>query len=138
MLAVIDTGPLYASVDSDDAFHEPCAEILGRHDLKLVIPALVVAECTYLVGRRLGPDVESQFLAALSAVTVQAPFQEDWTRIAELVRYYRDFPLGGTDASVIALAERLNTDVIVTLDYRHFRAVRPQHCAAFRLLPGGV
>ena len=44
-------------------------------------------------------------------------------------------PIGGTDASVIALAERLDTDLIVTLDYRHFRAVRPYHCLAFWLLP---
>ena len=43
--------------------------------------------------------------------------------------------LGGTDASVVALAERLNTDLIITLDRRHFNAVRPRHCLAFRLLP---
>jgi len=41
----------------------------------------------------------------------------------------------GPDASVIALAERLETDTIITLDRRHFGAVRPRHCPAFRLLP---
>ena len=30
--------------------------------------------------------------------------------MAELVETYADFPLGGTDASVIALAERYKTD----------------------------
>jgi predicted nucleic acid-binding protein len=48
---------------------------------------------------------------------------------------YRDFPLGGVDASVVALAERLNTDLVVTLDRRHFPAIRPRHVPAFRLLP---
>jgi hypothetical protein len=36
---------------------------------------------------------------------------------------------------VISLAERLNTDLVITLDRRHFGAVRPRHCRAFRLLP---
>jgi predicted nucleic acid-binding protein len=95
----------------------------------------VVAEVTYLVGRRLGPQIEARFLAGLSQLSVQAPFAEDWERIAELVEYYANFPLGGTDASVIALAERLNTDLVLTLDRRHFGAVRPRHCDRLRLLP---
>jgi len=44
-------------------------------------------------------------------------------------------PLGGTDASVAALADRLRTDVIVTLDRRHFRVLRTKEGASFRLLP---
>jgi predicted nucleic acid-binding protein len=39
------------------------------------------------------------------------------------------------DASVVAVAERLKTARIATLDHRHFRAVRPAHCDAFELLP---
>ncbi|MDO8671007.1 MAG: VapC toxin family PIN domain ribonuclease, partial [Dehalococcoidia bacterium] len=49
---------------------------------------------------------------------------------------YANFPLGGTDASVIALAERLGTDVIITLDRRHFGAVRRINSMPWRLLPG--
>ena len=56
-------------------------------------------------------------------------------RIAALVEQYGDFPLGGTDASVVALAERLNADTIVTLDQRYVGAIRPQHRGSFLLLP---
>jgi len=66
---------------------------------------------------------------------VEAPAPGDWARIAELVEQYRDFPLGGTDASVITLAERLGTEAVVTLDRRHFGTVRPKHCAALTLIP---
>jgi predicted nucleic acid-binding protein len=52
-----------------------------------------------------------------------------------LVEQYADFPLGGTDASVVALAERLQTEILITLDHRHFGAVRPRHCKQFRLVP---
>jgi predicted nucleic acid-binding protein len=55
--------------------------------------------------------------------------------MAELVAEHADFPLGGTDASVVALAERLDAHVVVTLDRRHFGAVTPRHVAAFELLP---
>jgi predicted nucleic acid-binding protein len=55
--------------------------------------------------------------------------------MAELVERYADFPLGGTDASVIALGERLEAATIVTLDRRHLGAVVPRHREAFALLP---
>jgi hypothetical protein len=103
--------------------------------LRLYIPAMVAAEVTYMVGTRIGPEAEAVFLESLSVFRVEAPEPEDWPRIAELVRRYHNFPLGGTDASVIALAERLRTDLVITLDRRHFTAVRPRHCTAFRLLP---
>lgn len=88
------------------------------------------------MGTRLGAEVESAFLAGLARFDVQAPAPEDWPRIAELVARYADLRLGGADASVIALAERLGATTIVTLDRRHFGTVRPSHVAAFELLPG--
>jgi predicted nucleic acid-binding protein len=51
----------------------------------------------------------------------------DYRRMAELVERYADLPLGTCDASVIALAERLDLDEVATLDLRHFRVVRPCH-----------
>lgn len=136
MIAIVDSGPLYAVADSDDQDHAGSLAVLERSDLQLVIPALVVAEVTYLIGRRLGAAAESRFLAGLSTFDIEAPAPEDWPRIAELVGVYREFPLGGTDASVVALAERLETELVITLDRRHFAAIRPRHCPAFQLLPG--
>jgi uncharacterized protein len=134
-IAVIDTGVLYAIADLNDADHRRCRDVLNEPRVRFHIPALVVAEATYLVGARLGPEIEAMFLVGLERFTVDAPDSRDWPRIAELVLAYRDFPLGGTDASVAALAERLKTDLILTLDRRHFGAVRPRHVAAFHLLP---
>ncbi len=96
---------------------------------------MVVAEATYLIADRLGAVFESKFLAGIADFEVEAPHPDDWARISELVYQYRDFPLGGTDASVIALAERLDTDLVITLDRRHFAAVRPRHVASFQILP---
>ena len=59
----------------------------------------------------------------------------DLARVAELVGKYDDLPLGTVDASVIALAERLNITTVVTLDRRDFGTVRPAHVPALSLLP---
>jgi predicted nucleic acid-binding protein len=103
----------------------------------LLVPATVVAEVGYLLGREAGAKVESLFLDSLAAgdfalvdLTVA-----DYARMAELVRRYGDLSLGTTDASVIAVAERLDVTEVATLDRRHFTVVRPRHTAALTLLP---
>jgi predicted nucleic acid-binding protein len=135
MLAVVDSGPLYATADADDQDHEACRAVLSRADLRLVIPALAVAEATYFVGLRLGARAEATFLRGLAVLDIEGPAPEDFERIAELVDTYADFPLGGTDASVIALAERIGAEIVITLDRRHFAAVKPRHHEVFQLLP---
>lgn len=135
MLAIVDTGPLYAVADADDDQHQSCLAVLERPDLDLIVPALVVAEATYLIGRRLGALAESAFLRGLHVLEVEAPSTDDWAAIADLVERYADFPLGGTDASVAVLADRLGADVIVTLDRRHFAALRSPAGGSYRLLP---
>lgn len=134
-IAIVDAGPLYAAVDLDDRAHERCVEVLQQPGLRLVLPVLAVAEVSYMLGRRLGPSVEAAFARGLREMDVEPPALDDWNRIAQLVEQYGDFPLGTADASAIALAERLDTDLVITLDRRHFGAVRPRHCPAFRLLP---
>jgi hypothetical protein len=135
MLAIVDTGALYATVDVDDMDHDACRAVLERPDLELVVPALVVAEAAYLVGRRLGPAIEAAFIRGLAEIEVEAPLPEEWPVIADLVERYGDFPLGTADASVVSLAERLDTTLIVTLDRRHLGVVRTAAGQSFQLLP---
>jgi len=40
-----------------------------------------------------------------------------------------------TDASVVAVSERLKLTEVVTLDHRHFSVARPDHVGTFTLLP---
>jgi uncharacterized protein len=82
LLAVVDAGPLYAAADGDDDDHKGCVAALARGDLRLVVPALVVAEATYFVRDRLGPAAEAKFLRGLGALDVGGPSPEDFDRIA--------------------------------------------------------
>ncbi len=135
-VAIVDAGPLYAAANSADSDHARSLAVLQRTDLQPVIPVLAVTEVIQLLGRRNGPAAEARFLRGLAGFAVEPPTPEDFTRIAELIEQYADFPLGGVDASVIALAERLDTPLVLTLDHRHFAAVRPTHCDSLQLLPG--
>jgi hypothetical protein len=134
-LVVVDSGPLLASINRADPDHAWAVGALRSLGSDLVIPALCVAEVTYLVGCRLGPEVESAFLGGLGSFDVLAPTPDDWLRIAELVLQHRDLPLGGIDASVVALAERIDADAILTLDRRHFSIVSPGNDAEMRFPP---
>ncbi len=104
---------------------------------RILIPSTVIAEVGYLLAREGGPGVESAFLTSLadgdfgSANLTPVDFQ----RMAALVEQYADLPLGTTDASLIALAERLEITEIATLGRRHFSVVRPRHVEAFDLVP---
>lgn len=133
--AIVDTGPLLAALDRRDSDHVACSGILRRRDLELVIPALVVAEVTWFAASRLGARGESAFVRGLHELDVEAPHPDDWPVIADLVERYADFPIGTVDASVVVLADRLETDLIVTLDRRRFGAIRSPTGRRFRLLP---
>ena len=47
----------------------------------------------------------------------------------------QNLPLGTTDATVIAICERLKLTEVASLDHRHFPVVRPRHVTALTLLP---
>lgn len=134
-IAIVDTGVLYAICDAADAWHDESLELFRRPDFHPVVPMLILAEASYLVGSRLGPAAEAALMRSLAAVEVEPLTAGDHGRIGELIDEYADFPLGAADASVVALAERLDTDLVLTLDRRHFGAVRPAHCGVLDLRP---
>lgn len=117
--------------------HEPCAALLASAAGPIVTTGLVIAEASYLISRELGAGPDALLFRAIAEgeILVADLVRADWVRIHQLVEEYSDLPLGGTDASVIALAERLDQSSVATLDRRHFGVVRPAHRGSFDLLP---
>ena len=54
---------------------------------------------------------------------------------AGVVERYSDLRIGLADASIVVLAAKYGTTRVLTLDERHFRAMRPLHADAFTILP---
>ena len=136
-MILVDTGPLVAAASRSDAHNAACVAALQAARPPRLVPGLVIAEVCFLLARDGGAAVEAEFLRAFGTgfLNVVDLTTGDLDRCAELVEQYADLPLGGTDASLIALAERLQIIEIATLDHRHFTVVRPRHTDAFTLLP---
>jgi predicted nucleic acid-binding protein len=71
---ILDTGPLYASLDRDDADHQACRQLIEECVEPLVIPAPVLVEVDYWVQKRLNPGV---FVALLDDILSGAYKIED-------------------------------------------------------------
>lgn len=136
-MLIVDTGPLVAVGDLDDPHYARCKELLETDPGPLTTTALVIAEAGYLLSRGLGSFAELALIEMVrdGTLIVEVLIATDWDRVHELIEKYADLGLGVTDASIVAVAERLNVTRIATLDHRHFRVVRPEHCKAFELLP---
>lgn len=139
-MIVVDTGPIVAAAVTSEIDHHAYVEpFTGLHlaQRRLMLPTTVLSEVGHLLGRDLGPRGEARFLRAIS----EGEFElvdiepEDIDRMAELVEQYADSGLDTTDASVIAVAERLGISEVATLNRRDFAFVRPRHVGALTLLP---
>ena len=136
-MIVVDTSAIVAYMNSTDDHHEVVGAWLEEEDDDLATTPMIVAEVDHLVAARGGRDALSALRADLSA---GAYLVEWWPgAIAAAVRIaerYADSGLSLADASLVALAQRLETIDIATLDERHFRSVRPLAAGkAFRLVP---
>ncbi|WP_329016141.1 MULTISPECIES: PIN domain-containing protein [unclassified Streptomyces] len=141
IIVIAHTSGLLAALDSAHPEHRASNEAIMTAGL-LVMSPLLLAEIDHVATRELGRD------AALSAVDdirywmrrgrIAVPeITEDHLGAAQFVRArYRDLDLDLADAVNVALAADYDTDAVLTLDRRDFRAVRPlgRH-KAFRVLP---
>jgi predicted nucleic acid-binding protein len=134
---ILDTGPLYASLDRSDADHAACRKLIETSDEPLVIPAPVMVEVDYWIHSRLHAGVLVALLDDVlsGAYRVEALELDDHRRIRDLCDRYADADIGFVDAAVLAVVERLGEPKLATLDHRHFGTLRPRHVDALELLP---
>jgi hypothetical protein len=134
---ILDTGPLYASLDRSDDDHSACRGLIESAAEPLVIPAPVLVEVDYWIHRRLHPGVLVALIDDIreGAYQVEDLTAGDYRRIRELCDRYADLDIGFVDAAVMAVVERLDEPKLATLDHRHFSVVRPLHRESIALLP---
>jgi predicted nucleic acid-binding protein len=137
MAIVADSGAVYGLYDRRDAYHEGLRTALEDARDLIVLPAPTLGEIDYLLRVRLGNPALLRFLDDIQegAFVVEAVTMADLRRCAALVAKYGDLDLGLSDASVVAVAERLGTDRILTVDQRDFRVIRSARGKPFHLLP---
>jgi uncharacterized protein len=136
MTALADTGFIVALALATDHWHDACLSIY-RQQTTLYVPQTTLAEVAYLLARAGGNLMTARFLTNLSHTKYRLVALEsvDVIRSAALLAQYADSRLDFVDATVVAVAERLDVTTVLTLDRRDFQIVRPQHCEYFDLQP---
>jgi len=136
-LIVLDTSFVVALLNGKDADHRKAAGFYANASGGFATTPLVLAEIDHLLHSRAAPPVIEAFHLEVRAGSLGV---EWWSKLdvraAEIAERYADLGLGLTDASLVALAGRLETRRIASFDERHFRAVEPlTGGASFELLP---
>ena len=136
MTALLDTGFLLAVLDADDEYHEACTACLLA-ERRPLLPDMVLPELAYMTLRELGYPVWLRFLRSIvnGEIRVEQTASVDLARSAEILEKYADSKADFVDCVIVALAERLNIERILTVDQRHFRIFRPKHCTSLTILP---
>jgi len=134
---ILDTGPLYVSLDRSDADHNICRRLIETADEALIVPAPVLVEVDYWIHVRLHAGVLVALLDDIvaGAYKVEELIATDYLRIRDLCDRYADADVGFVDAAVLTIVERLNEPKLATLDHRHFGTLRPRHVDVLKLIP---
>jgi uncharacterized protein len=137
MAAIADSGALYGLYNRRDRHHRALRAAITHEPGAILVPAAILSEVDYLLGAKLGVKAELDLLDDIlaGAFTLEPFSLADLRRSRELIDQYSGLDIGLADAAVIAVAERVGTRRILTVDERHFRVVRAADGKPFTLLP---
>ena len=126
---VVDAGPLIALFDRGDRHHRRAVDFVRTTRSRLITNLPVVTEATFLL--RFSIDAQHDLLHWVHrAVEIDQGTAADLPRIAANLSKYRDMPADFADASLVALAERLNLSRVASVD-RDFAVYRALGKRAF-------
>lgn len=136
-MILVDTSGLLALLDRGEPEHQRVTAALKSERGPLVVTDFVLAETDFLVLRRLGRAAARDFLAQLleGVFLREAVIELDLRRAQEICVRYADQDLGLTDATLMALTERLHVRRVLTLDRRHFAAFRDRRGRPLEVVP---
>jgi predicted nucleic acid-binding protein len=133
MAIVLDTSIVVAVMRARDSHHDRVRRFVETLDDDLVTSPLAVAEMDRIAAS-LGPDFNRGLWADLRSGAYAVRWWAD--AMVETIAVVDAHPaIGLTDASLVALAARLRTDRIATLDLDHFRSLTTPDGQPFVLLP---
>ena len=136
MAVIADTGALIALANAEDRYHKTVKQFFATNRDPVIIPCPVVPETCFILRTSMGVAAELEFLRSIRGHLMLEHYTvADAARVIEINDKYGDAELGFVDATVMAMAERLNIQTVLTVDHRDFSMFRPTHCAAFRLIP---
>lgn len=136
-MIILDTSGLLSAIDASQRHHAACAEILAEASRPLVLSPFVLAELDYLLATQVDGQAQLALVdeVARGVYRLESFSAHDVAVAGDVMRRYANLAIGLADASIVVLAQRHGTRDVLTLDERHFRAVRAADGRRFRLLP---
>lgn len=141
MIVIGDTSGLVTALNADDPGQADARTALQQASVTVVSP-LAIAEIEHIMTRNINRGAAHQAIDWLLAqervqrVLVPELAAPTLWRARMVQDKYSALRLDLADAINVVLAADFETDCVLTLDRRDFRAIRPlTHHLAFRLLP---
>jgi len=132
---LVDTGALVSLIDRSQRSHKAFAEFFESWEGAVVSTEAVLTEATHLLGRVSGGRIAClEFFLAGGAILVPSAL-ESLRRTKELLNTYAALPMDFADATLVALAEELGTNVVFTTDRRDFAVYRIKGRKRFQVVP---
>ncbi len=120
---LVDTGPLVASINRRDRFHNWAKARLAEIEPPIFTCEAVLAEACFLLRNH--PGGSRAVMEFLVRRILEIPFclEEHARPVASLLQKYADAPMSLADACLVRMSELREDSVVWTLD-RHFRLFR--------------
>ena len=136
-MILLDTSGLLAAIDASQRQHDAARRALESAAPPWCMSPFVLGELDYLLATRVSQAAERALLAEVGrgVYRLEAFDGPDVEAAERLIGRYRNLEIGLADASLVVLANRYGVRDLLTLDERHFRAVRGPGGRPFRLLP---
>lgn len=136
-MILLDTSGLLSALDASQRFHRECVQALRAAQAPLLLSPFVLAELDYLLAKHIGTAAQEALLAevARGAYQLEVFTADDVARASKVILSLPGQNIGIADASIVVLAERHGVSAVLSLDERHFRALRIDRRKRFRILP---
>jgi hypothetical protein len=132
---LLDTGALVSLLDRSQTHHDRCRQFFDTWRGPVVSTEAVLTEATHLLASVDGGVTASVdfFLEGGAVIVPSTP--ASLKRVRALLAKYADLPMDFADATLVALAEDVNSPIVFTTDRTDFTVYRLKDRKPFRIVP---
>ena len=120
---LVDTGPIVAAINANDAHHAWAREMFGRLSPPVFTCEAVLSEVQFLLGDYGGDPLSVLDWVRAGAIRLAFNAENEIERLMALQRSYRSLPMDFADACLVRMSELHAHSRVLTTD-SHFRIYR--------------
>ncbi len=132
---LLDTGALISLLDQDQPRHLEFTIFFESWKGSVVTSEAVLDEATILLRQVPGGAAACLEFFTRGGATLIPPSLDSLQRCQTLLQDYAELPMDYADATLVALAEKLGTNVVFTTNREHFGVYRTVSGRSFQVVP---